>query len=210
MSEMTNEKVMSIFDKTYEIALNGLPTSKSISDLAEEYRSKYNDILIASIKLRDYQVMKCGTSGFLTGLGGIIILPVALPANITSVIYVQMRMVAAIAEMGGYDVNSDQVQSLVYLCLTGNGMKDIAKAAGISFGGKFTTAMIKKIPGTVMTKVNQKVGFRFITKFGTKGVVNLGKAVPIVGGVIGAGFDIASTKIIANNAINLFIKGEIE
>lgn len=209
MSEMTNERVMTILDKTYEIALDGLPTSKSVFELADDYRGKYEDVLTASVKLRDYQIMKCGTSGFLTGLGGIITLPVALPANLTSVVYVQMRMVAAIAEIGGYDVNSDQVKSLVYLCLTGNSMKDIVKAAGISFGTKFTTAMIKKIPGTVLVKINQKVGFRFVTKFGTKGIINLGKAVPLVGGVIGAGFDVTSTKIIANNAINLFIKGEI-
>lgn len=210
MSEMTSEKALTILDRTYEMALNGLPTSKSVTELAKNYQDRYKDNLTAASKLREYQVMKCGTSGFLTGLGGIITLPIALPANITSVIYVQIRMVAAIAEIGGYDINSDEVKTLVYLCLTGNSMKDIAKTAGIAFGNKFTTAMIKKIPGTVLTKINQKVGFRFVTKFGTKGVINLGKAVPIVGGVIGAGFDGTSTKIIANNAINLFIKGQID
>jgi len=133
-----------------------------------------------------------------------------LPANITSVLYVQIRMVAAIANIGGYDVHSDEVQSIVYLCLTGNSIKDVAKTAGITFSSKFTIAMIKKIPGTALTKINQKVGFRFITKFGQKGIINLGKSVPIVGGVIGAGFDITSTTVIANNAINVFIKGTIE
>ncbi len=119
-------------------------------------------------------------------------------------------MVAAIANIGGYDVHSDEVQSIVYLCLTGNSIKDVAKTAGITFSSKFTIAMIKKIPGTALTKINQKVGFRFITKFGQKGIINLGKSVPIVGGVIGAGFDITSTTVIANNAINVFIKGTIE
>ena len=33
-----------------------------------------------------WQVAKCGTSGFLTGLGGLITLPVAIPANIASVL----------------------------------------------------------------------------------------------------------------------------
>lgn len=210
MSEMTSDKALTILDKTYEIALDGLPTSKSVVDLASDYKSKYGDDLSASIKLRDYQILKCGTSGFVTGLGGIITLPVALPANLTSVLYVQIRMVAAIAYIGGHDVDSDEVKTLIYLCLTGNSMKEIAKSAGIAFGNKFTIAMIKKIPGSVLTKINQKVGFRFITKFGSKGVINLGKAVPLVGGVIGAGLDVTSTTIVANNAINLFIKGEVE
>lgn len=210
MSEMTTEKALTILDKTYEIALDGLPTSKSVKDLANEYKLKYKDDLSASNKLRDYQIMKCGTSGFLTGLGGLITLPVALPANITSVLYVQIRMIAAIAYIGGHDVDSDEVKSLIYLCLTGNSMKEIVKTTGIAFGNKITIAMIKKIPGSVLTKINQKVGFRFITKFGTKGVINLGKAVPIVGGIIGAGLDVTSTSIVANNAINLFIKGEVK
>lgn len=45
---------------------------------------------------------------------------------------------------------------------------------------------------------------RFITKFGTKGVINLGKMVPIVGGVIGGTFDYAGTKIIASKAKDIF------
>lgn len=59
---------------------------------------------------------------------------------------------------------------------------------------------IKKIPGKVLTKINQKVGFRFITKFGTKGIVNLGKMLPGVGAVIGGGLDLVETKVIADRA----------
>ncbi|MDE6107763.1 MAG: EcsC family protein, partial [Oscillospiraceae bacterium] len=40
-----------------------------------------------------------------------------------------------------------------------------------------------------------------------KGIVNLGKMIPIVGGVVGGGFDLAETKIIANRAYQLFIEG---
>lgn len=57
---------------------------------------------------------------------------------------------------------------------------------------------------------NQKVGFRFITKFGSKGLINLGKAVPVVGGVLGGGFDFAETRVIASRAYKMFIEGDIE
>ena len=115
---------------------------------------------------------------------------------------------AAIAKMGGYDVNSDQVQTLVYMCLTGTTIADIVKETGIQIGEKSLTAAIKKIPGAVLTKINQKMGFRFLTKFGEKGVINLGKLVPIAGGLIGGGVDIASTIVISRNAIRMFIKNE--
>ena len=94
----------------------------------------------------------------------------------------------------------------VYACLAGISVDQIIKQAGIKIGSKLTTAMIKKIPGTVITKINQKVGFRLLTKFGSKGVINIAKSVPVVGGVISGGFDFAETKIIANRAYKLFIE----
>lgn len=33
--------------------------------------------------------------------------------------------------------------------------------------------VIKKIPGAVLTKINQKVGFRLFTKMGEKGDINI-------------------------------------
>jgi len=116
-------------------------------------------------------------------------------------------MIAAVAHIGGYDVNDDQVKSLVYMCLCGNSAKDIAKGVGINIGTKLSHNMIKKIPGATLTKINQKVGFRLVTKFGTKGAVNLGKMIPLAGGVIGAGFDGVSTKVIGDVAYKTFIEG---
>ena len=66
--------------------------------------------------------------------------------------------------------------------------------------------MIKKIPGKVLTKINQKVGFSFVTKFGTKGIVNLGKLIPGVGAVIGGGLDLVETKIIAKRSYKWFFE----
>lgn len=117
-------------------------------------------------------------------------------------------MIACLAYMGGYDTDSDQVQTLVYACLAGISIDQILKQAGIQFGNKFVMAMVKKIPGEVLAKINQKVGFRFVTKFGTKGIVNIGKAVPVVGGMISGGFDFVETKAIANRAYKMFINGD--
>ena len=129
----------------------------------------------------------------------------AVSANIGSVIYMQMRMVAALAQMGGYDIHSDQVQTMVYVCLTGKAMSDILKSAGIKTSERLAVNVIKKLPGSVCTAINRRVGMRFVTKFGEKGVVNLGKMVPVVGGVVGGGFDFATTKTIGDNAYRMFI-----
>ena len=117
---------------------------------------------------------------------------------------------AALAAIGGYDVHSDEVQTLVYLCLVGSSLTDVGKSTGIKIANKVTTNMLKKLPGAVLTKINQKVGFRLLTKFGTKGAVNLVKVVPVAGALVGAGIDYGSTKLIADKAYNAFLLGKIE
>lgn len=208
--KISQAEIMKLLDTLYEKSIEGIAKiSPPIEVLANDYLAKSSRVQLAAQNFIAFQIAKCTTSGFLTGLGGLIVLPVTIPANISSVLYVQMRMIACLAYMGGYDTNSDQVQTLVYACLAGIGIDQILKNFGIQFGSKFTISMVKKIPGTVLTKINQKVGFRLLTKFGSKGLINLGKAIPIVGGVIGGGFDMVETKIIADRAYKLFIKGDI-
>lgn len=208
--KIEQEEIMQLLDRLYDQSVQGIAkVSPPIDALANDYLRKSRDVDTAARKFIDYQVAKCTTSGFLTGLGGVVTLPVAIPANVGSVLYVQMRMIACLAYMGGYDTNSDQVQTLVYACLAGISIDQLLKNVGIQFGTKFTVAMVKKIPGTVLTKINQKVGFRFLTKFGTKGLINIGKAIPIVGGVISGGFDFAETRVIADRAYKLFIQGDL-
>lgn len=207
--EMNQNQIMELLDTVYKKTINGIPkVSQPIDVLANDYLSNNDSTEKAARQFVNYQVAKCTTSGFVTGLGGLITLPVAIPANVSSVMYVQMRMIACLAYMGGYDTHNDQVQTLVYACLAGISIDQIIKQAGIKFGTNFTTAMVKKIPGTVLTKINQKVGFRFLTKFGEKGIINIAKLVPVVGGVIGGGFDLVETKVIANRAYKMFINGD--
>ena len=204
--QITQEDVIKLLDKLYDNSIQGIPkVSVPIAQLADDYLLKNDDVKEASKSFIKNQIAKCTTSGFLTGLGGIITLPVAIPANIGSVLYVQMRMIACIAYMGGYDTSSDQVQTLVYACLAGISVDQVVKQVGIKFGVKLAHSLVEKIPGKVLTKINQKVGFRFVTKFGTKGIINIGKAIPIVGGVISGGFDFAETKVIADRAYKMFI-----
>lgn len=202
------EDVMNLLDSCYEKCLNGVSmVSPSVEDMADDYLNKYPTKEEACKAMLNNQIVKCTTSGFVTGFGGFIVMPIAIPANISSVIYVQMRMIACTAYMAGYKLNSDQTQTFVYACLAGVALNNALKQAGIKVGIKLANGVIKKIPGKVLTKINQKVGFRFITKFGTTGVVNLGKMIPGVGAIVGGGFDLAETKIIAKRAYKWFWQG---
>ena len=208
--EISQEQVMKVLDQCYDIAVKGLAKSKNCTELANEYLDRYCNQGIAIKTMVNNQIAMCTTSGFLTSLGGLITLPVALPANLATVWYMQIRMIGTIAVMYGFDPLDDSVRTLVYLCLTGTSISKICRDAGVQFGNKLTLAIVKKIPGAMLTKINQAVGFRFITKAGAKGIINITKMVPIVGGVIGGAFDFTGTKIIADKAIKVFGEGELD
>lgn len=206
---ISQEDIMKMLDTIYGKCLNGVPkVSKPVDVFAEEYLSKYETKELACKKMLNNQIIKCTTSGFVTGFGGVVTMPVTLPANITNVLYVQMRMIACTAYMAGLKLDDDSTQTFVYACLAGVAVNGIAKQFGVKFGLKFANSLVKKIPGKALTKINQKVGFRFLTKFGTKGLINIGKCVPVVGAVVGGGLDLVETKIIAARAYKWFIEGD--
>ena len=69
---------------------------------------------------------------------------------------------------------------------------------------KYAKNIIKQVPGKVLIEINKKVGFRLVTKAGEKGVVNLMKFVPLVGGVVGGTIDALFVKNCGETARKTF------
>ena len=145
------------------------------------------------------------TTGFVTGLGGGFALPISLPASIFGVLATQLRMITGIACLGGYDVYDNQVRTMCYVCLCGNSAGKILKNVGIQASNKTAQSTLKRLPFSVIKQINQTVGYRLITKFGKSAPINLGKVIPVAGGLVGAGFDGVTTKLIGSIAHKTFI-----
>lgn len=208
LPEIDPQKVL---DSLYEKAIDGIPGSESAEEFAKEYLAENSTIADSIDSLVNWQLAKAGTSGFITNIGGIITLPFSVPANISSVIYIQMRMIAAIAYMCNWDVRTDRVKTLTYVCLCGKSGLDLLKQVGIKIGNKaLKNAIIKNISGATLQQINKAVGFRLFTKAGEKGVVNIIDCVPFAGGLVGAAFDISTTKGIASIAKSVFYSKGLE
>lgn len=192
--------------KLYNYSLEGLPNSKPVRVLGDEYLQRYEDVQLASKKFVNSQIRKCTTSGFLTSLGGFITLPIGLSANLASVLYFQIRMIATLAYMGGFDPDSEEVQTMVYIALSGKGASKFLKKAGVKTGMKVSYKMLTNLSRATLMRINRRIGLRFLAKFGSTGMINLGKGIPILGGFIGGTFDYVTTKIVANNAYRMFIE----
>jgi uncharacterized protein (DUF697 family) len=85
--------------------------------------------------------------------------------------------------------------------------KDVLKEIGIVVGTRMTTRQIRGLSGTTLTAINQRVGFRLLTKLGETGAIKLGKAIPLAGGLIGATFDATATRSIGHLARDTFLAG---
>jgi RNA polymerase subunit RPABC4/transcription elongation factor Spt4 len=94
---------------------------------------------------------------------------------------------------------------MILCVIIGQDIKEICKQAGIKVAHRFTYVAIKKLPVEILKKINQTVGFRLVTKAGEKGIVNLTKLVPFVGGVVGGTVDAITCRITAKAAKNMFV-----
>ena len=108
-SNISQKLIMQSLEWAYAKAVNGVVGLGSAEELAQEYLKEGDSLPEQINNLIRWQNAKAGTSGFLTGIGGILTIPVTLPANITSILYIQLRMIAAIAIMCGYDVKDGSV-----------------------------------------------------------------------------------------------------
>ena len=201
-----------------DIIANGIPfLNRSVADLAEEYLSKYHTKQQAARKLINNQILKVSSSGGLAGLSNTTATEIAnkagnalYAANITTALYVQVRMVAAIALIGGYDILDDEVKGQMYKCFLSNAISDAIKLPTTTIARKTFEKLIKSIPYERIKDVNQKMGYRFITKNGKNGVINLTSLIPLACAIATAGLDAISTKLIGVAAYNMFIENASE
>ena len=191
--ERFGDKALDLSKKLSNVGVSGLGPWKGAAQIADEHLAKHGDVEKAIQRLVATHARLATTTGFLTGLGGLITLPVALPADLTALWLTQSRLAGAIAHLRGYDVSSDEVRSVVLMSLVGSSVAETLSQAGVQIGTKSAISAISKVPGRVLIRINQMVGFRLITKAGTKGVVNLTKLAPVVGGFVGGGVNLTST-----------------
>ncbi len=205
--EMNDESnVIKFVNWIVEKGVDGVSPLSSANDLALEYKidQGYENDDERVDSLINLETSKNFTSGFITGLGGIITLPISIPSSFGASWVIQARMAGAIAHIYGHDLHEDRVRTLVLISLLGDAGKEVMKQAGIKIGQKITEKTIGQISGKALAEINKKVGFRLITKAGEKGIVNLTKFVPVVGGMVGGTFDAVACRMVGRTAKNLF------
>jgi uncharacterized protein (DUF697 family) len=174
-----------------EIAIDGygrLPSAKAAA--ARHLQRQAGSVDEAINSIIDHHVRLASAQGFVTNIGGVAALPVAIPANITGVAIVQVRMVAAIAHLRGYDLNDHRVRTALVMCLMGGEQvaKHIAEGTlptspmAVATAPIFDPDLDKLVADEVITDLAARIGGKNVA------LVTI-KRVPLLGGGVSAIMD---------------------
>jgi hypothetical protein len=188
-----------------DIGLEGRGPIRSADQIAAKALHKQGTTDEALAAVARGATLGGGIGGFVTGVGGFVTMPIALPANVLEFYVQATRMVGSIASLRGYDVTDERVKTAVLLTLVGSDAHQVLQKAGMSTGGgRLATLATRGLPPAALMVVNKAVGFHLMRGLGLKALGRLGRGVPIVGGFIGAGVDAWMMKRIADHAMQEF------
>lgn len=188
MAVIDLEKMVGMFR---DIGLDGKAAFSSARQVAAKALDANNGNREAAIEDVIRQHRRGATAGgFLTGLGGFATLPVLLPTNVVEFYVQATRMVGAIATIRGYNVEDDEVRARVLASLVGEESGDVLDHVGLGpIAGAATKQIVKRLPGPKMSELTKAIGVRLLKRFGLRSFRLFGKAIPGLGGLIGAWSD---------------------
>ena len=208
VKESKDSLIMKTLEWAYENALEpGIPSLDSAYQMAQ-HRLKDSGTLEEKVDtLIRSQNAKSATSGFITGLGGFITLPVVIPADIATVLFIEVRMILAIAIMTGHDVENEKVKTLVYACLSSSATEEVLAAIKEEIGVGVAAHLIEKLSVGAITS---SAGRGVATRLGTGGVAHFARGIPILGGIIWGTIDAVSTNMAGNNAKKILLPRRVK
>lgn len=202
---MVGSTAMSLVQMLLQSGIDGRGPLESAEEVAKQALASEGSVEAAVSKVASSHMRLAAAEGFVTGLGGFVMLPVALPANVAGFYLLATRQSAAIAHLRGYDLDDQRIRSAVLLSLVGSEGDQILQTAGAAVpGGKMARAATSQLPGPALMIVNKAVGFRLLTQVSKRSLTRLGKAIPLAGGFIGAGLDALLIRSMAQHAEHEF------
>jgi len=134
------------------------------------------------------------TQGFVTNIGGLVTMAVAVPANVTGLALVQLRLHAALAHLHGHDLADAGVRSAILVSLLGHDETESLVEKGKLPGNAAWLAENGSAGPDTPRQVAAQVAATLIGQLGGKQIASsVGKRIPLFGGVVGAGTDARAT-----------------
>jgi uncharacterized protein (DUF697 family) len=183
-------------------AIDGFPGFPGAREVARRHLARRRDVDLAIRDVLDQHVRLAGAQGFVANVGGVAVMAIAIPANLAGVGLLQVRMVAAIQHLRGYDVNDSRVRTAALMTLLGEDDVKAAIKRGEFPGHPHDVAVAAgDTDPRLLERVGSEVTQALVTRVGGKhATLAVTKRIPVLGGVVSAGVDAFSTYMIGRYA----------
>lgn len=180
----------SVLRQLLDAAINGVGKVPGAKATAANALVRAGSVEPAIDALVSTHVRMATAQGVITNLGGLWTAPLLLPANIAGLTIVQIRLVAAIAHLRGYDVDEPRVRTAMALCLLGEtGVKNLIERneipttpMAIATAPVFDASLDRLVAEKVFGDVSGRLG-------GRQAVVLLARRIPVLGGGVSGAMD---------------------
>jgi hypothetical protein len=201
----TNSDLQNALERVLDLVISSdhVTIETYVEKLLEQNKGISCDELAKKILHR--KSIKNGFVGAATGLGGLITLPVTIPADLICSWRIQASMAFSIAYVYGHTKDTTDLKTDLYLILAGDSAKEAMKRLGIEVSKSITKKAVEKyITKDIMLKIWSVVGRKVITKAGEKSLISFTKMVPLVGAPVGFAFDWTATQTVGKFAIKYY------
>ncbi len=182
----------------YALAVEGTAVTDSAIVLADSYLQNETSCVDAAESLVLNESLKAASSGFACGLAGGALLPLTVTADVCSSLFIQMRLCAAVAIIGGHDTADPRVRLLCWGALAGDACSD-------AISGIITRLLARTLsPPQAETALLTVVRDALLLK-SSQVLLRESLLLPLLGGVINGGAAWLVTRLTGQFAIRLFI-----
>ncbi len=135
-----------------------------------------------------------GLQGFVTNLGGIATVAIAVPANVLGVTIVKCHLVAGIAHLRGYDLENPRVRNAILACILGeDAVKELVKTHRLP-SSPMALATSPVHDPVLDDRLSREVTSELVARTaGRRAVTLIGRRVPFLGGAVGGSADAYAT-----------------
>jgi hypothetical protein len=118
--------------------------------------------------------------------------------------YIQLRMVAVIALLRGWDVKANGLRTAAFLCLLGTDAPKLMEQLGLPPGAGPVPPLFADLPAPLLQKIDGIIAGKLLVGAAKTGVLGMVKFVPVVGGLVNGALDGIATRGIGKQADTLF------
>lgn len=185
--QLTSTAVLKALDGAIR-GVSRLPGAAAAADAA--LAKHHGDTERAIHHLIERHVRYAGAQGFLTNIGGLTTLAVAIPANLAGLALVECRLIASILHVRGWDLERVQTRNAILACLLGPDALNVELKKKRIPGPPNDLLTATSVDPSLTTYLANAVATELITRAtGTRVATTVGRRVPILGGAVGAGSD---------------------